>query len=61
MRRALKSQAAGQAQEFVIGGYTIGGRTFDALVFWPRPAPDLRGADPQRLHAVFPRSAVQEV
>jgi ATP-dependent DNA ligase len=22
-----------QAQEFVIGGYTVGGRTFDALVF----------------------------
>ena len=22
-----------QGQEFVIGGYTVGGRTFDALVF----------------------------
>jgi bifunctional non-homologous end joining protein LigD len=41
MRRALKSQAAGQAQEFVIGGYTIGGRTFDALVFWHHDGPRL--------------------
>ena len=43
-----------QAQEFVIGGYTVGGRTFDALVFgYYNGAPHLCGANPQRFHAVF--------
>ena len=42
-----------QGQEFVIGGYTVGTKTFDALIFGyyeKRPA-DLRGAHAQRVHA----------
>ena len=30
---AWAKMRADRAQEFVIGGYTLGGRTFDALVF----------------------------
>ena len=33
-----------QGQEFVIGGYTIGGRTFDALIFGYYEGDDLRYA-----------------
>ena len=33
-----------QGQEFVIGGYTIGGRTFDALVFGYYEGKNLRFA-----------------
>ena len=29
----LRNMRVNRAQEFVIGGYTIGGRRFDALIF----------------------------
>jgi ATP-dependent DNA ligase len=37
-----------QTQEFVIGGYTIGGRTFDALVLGYYDGPRLMYAAPTR-------------
>ena len=50
-------------QEFVIGGYTVGTKTFDALIFgyYEGEQADLRRAHAQRLHAGDARAAVQEV
>jgi len=41
---AWQKMRLNQGQEFVIGGYTIGGRTFDALVFGYYEGKDLRFA-----------------
>jgi len=43
-----------EAEQFVIGGYTIGGRTLDALVFGYTEAKRLMywALDPQRVHVV---------
>ena len=52
-----------RGQEFVIGGYTRGTRTFDALVFGilRRQGSHLRLQDPQRLHAAHALEALREV
>ena len=51
---AWRKMRLNQAQEFVIGGYTVGGKNFDAVIFGcyeARRAP-VRRANAQRLHAV---------
>jgi hypothetical protein len=46
-----------EGQEFVIGGYTVGGRAFDALVFgYYEGAKRIRGPYAERLHAAGARS-----
>jgi bifunctional non-homologous end joining protein LigD len=52
-----------RAQEFVIGGYTVGGQTLDALVFGCYDGQRLIyvARIRQRLHAIIPRSAVPVV
>ena len=52
-----------QGQEFVIGGYTVGTKTFDALIFGRlrRRSTDLRGAHAKRLHPGSARATVEEV
>ena len=52
-----------RGQEFVIGGYTRGTKTFDALVFgyYEAKKSDLRRPHSQRLHTGDACAAVQEV
>jgi ATP-dependent DNA ligase len=52
-----------QGQEFVIGGYTVGTKTFDALIFgyYEGESTDLRGAHAERLHLGSAGAIVQEV
>jgi bifunctional non-homologous end joining protein LigD len=51
-----------KGQEFVIAGYTVGGATFDALVFGYYEGPKLlRLADAQRLHAAGAGRPVEAV
>ena len=60
---AWQKMRVNQGQEFVIGGYTVGSKTFDALdlrVLRGRPA-DLRRADAQRVHAGRARAVDEEV
>ena len=60
---AWQKMRVNRGQEFVIGGYTIGGedvRRARLRLLRGRPA-DLRRADAQRLHAGRARAAVQEV
>ncbi len=60
---AWQKMRVNQGQEFVIGGYTVGSKTFDALIFRVlrgRQA-DLRGADTQRIHAGGARAVDEEV
>ena len=50
---AWQKMRVNRGQEFVIGGYTHGTKTFDALVFgyYEGERADVRRAHPQRLHA----------
>ena len=50
-------------QEFVIGGYTLGGTTFDAVVFgyYEEGSLHVRGSHAQRIHASYPAKLSGEV
>jgi bifunctional non-homologous end joining protein LigD len=60
---AWQKMRVNRGQEFVIGGYTVGGSTFDALVFgyYDERQTDLRRPDAQRLHAGRTPTVVHEV
>ena len=48
-----------RGQEFVIGGYTVGGATLDALIFGYYEGGNLRRQDAKWLHTLQPTRAFQ--
>jgi hypothetical protein len=59
---AWQKMRVNRGQEFVIGGYTGGTKTFDALIFGlRRRPPHVRRAHQKRIHAGRPRATVQEI
>ncbi len=59
---AWQKMRVNRGQEFVIGGYTVGTKTFDALIFGYYEGDRLMyaAAHPKRIHAGRPGAAIQE-